>query len=64
MKKVLLLAFVLGSFNVLAEDNPVVGQADASTIDCSKIFAGKAAAKPATDTDQPAQPAQGSSKPR
>lgn len=42
MKKVLLLAFVLGSFNVFAEDKPIVGQSDASTIDCSKIFAGNA----------------------
>lgn len=50
MKKVLLLAFVLGSFNVFAEEKPAVGQSDASTIDCSKIFAGKGEQKGATTT--------------
>lgn len=53
MKKVLLLAFVLGSFNVFAEDTPVaVGQSDASTIDCTKIFAGNAD-KSAAGSDKP-----------
>ena len=53
MKKVLLLAFVLGSFNVFAEDQPVaVGQSDASTIDCTKIFGGNAD-KAAAGSDKP-----------
>lgn len=52
MKKVLLLAFVLGSVNVFAEEKPAVGQSDASTIDCSKIFAGNAD-KAAAGSDKP-----------
>ena len=53
MKKVLLLAFVLGSFNVFAEDKPVaVGQSDASSLDCSKISAGNAD-KAAVGTEKP-----------
>ncbi len=62
MKKVLLLAVVLGSFNVFAEDQPVaVGQSDASTIDCTKIFGGNAD-KAAVGTEKPVQPTTSGSK--